>query len=951
MSEFRPDDWRDKEFVLSFAPNKFQNALHRTYKVRDLVDLYFSKHLIRHTKDSEGFSCELVDDTPLPKGKNLRNENAKQWPFLVYDLDQNQSYADASRFLRADGIAFFGYSSFSHMLAKDGGTPEARFRIIVFIKHGFVFASGDDAERKLSAEVYKRAYIAVASRYGLIWDKQCKNIARLFYLPAHNGSQESAANAFIDHEFYRTGAPLDFSKDVDAARSAILTEREQAEAKKKAHSERKAKAADRRKHYQTPGLGEFKERCGGSLDAKTFCCDHAPGARETATGAVEMICLNQIAHSDGADDRLTSFVFNAGEADANGRVQDKPYIGCNHETCTTTLATWDYIDLICVDAGLGVTDLLPYASDASRARFERNRGLPLGYERIGGRITGKTLGLNPITLDLCKDFTVGPRVHDENGTGWGTEIAFKNDSGADVTAVILGRDLQNDEAEVRAGLSDMSLQVATEPAARTLFSSLLNRLQPNGTRTNYSRPGWHDNAFVTAMGEVMPIGATEGCPGRLDQIRSAPVRAKSGSREVFNRLVLGNLHDQRLHHLLLGILIGCAGPFMKLLNLESRLLYLGGASKRGKTTTQELSVAVWASPKRGEGLLFPCKSTLNGLEALLARGRDQTTALDELRQMDERARQGLVFDLAAGCGKSRMKRNLEMQRTITWDAQVITLSGEQSAGQLLSADGPRVAGEVVRMPSIDVGTLPAHDDPRYVKAIAQAARDNFGWLGPDVVQTILKIGYRNDPTLLQTIYDGKLDLLVKSNAATQHESASVFALLWTVGEVLQKVNLLPSEWNIAAAVRWACDTFAQSSEAGLMDPRQTARDALFTYLITNPSKFPFARTGRALQSGYLPLDGWRDADVYFVLVNVFERVVGKHTNTLSFKRYAAEQGFLQTSGKNYTHQRIPEIGYHQHVRIVLPTDASVAAANDDVGGTSNENLVRAAWRFRHRRRA
>jgi len=178
-----------------------------------------------------------------------------------------------------------------------------------------------------------------------------------------------------------------------------------------------------------------------------------------------------------------------------------------------------------------------------------------------------------------------------------------------------------------------------------------------------------------------------------------------------------------------------------------------------------------------------------------------------------------------------------------------------------------------------------------------------------------------------------------------------FALLWTVGEVLQKAKLVPEEWTIEAAVRWACDTFAQSSEACLMDPRQTARDALFTHLITNPSKFPSVRTDRALQSGYLPLDGWRDGDVHFVLISVFERVVGEHTASLSFKRFAADEGFLQKSGKNYTHQRIPEIGYHEHVRIVLPTDASVAAATENVNSASNENLVRAAWRFRRRRRA
>ena len=82
-------------------------------------------------------------------------------------------------------------------------------------------------------------------------------------------------------------------------------------------------------------------------------------------------------------------------------------------------------------------------------------------------------------------------------------------------------------------------------------------------------------------------------------------------------------------------------------------------------------------------MLHTCKATLNGLEAMLARGRDQTTALDEMRQMEEKPRQNLIFNLAAGHGKGRMRKDLTMQNTIEWDSQIITLSGEQSVTELL----------------------------------------------------------------------------------------------------------------------------------------------------------------------------------------------------------------------------------------------------------------------------
>jgi hypothetical protein len=217
-------DWRDAPFELSFAERKTSNAHNHKCTARRFVEDKLSKHKELPEKGTYGFSCALIDDTPHVndkgerKGKNLRNDNAKAWSVLAFDVDGTQSYGDATQKLRDDGAAFCGYSSYSHT------ESVPKFRIVIFLRAPYAFDPDDHA---LACEVFSNAYLVVGAHFGLKFDASCKNAASLFYLPSHNDSEEACRTAFCDTAAFESGEPFDFTPYVEAARVVAIEKAQQ----------------------------------------------------------------------------------------------------------------------------------------------------------------------------------------------------------------------------------------------------------------------------------------------------------------------------------------------------------------------------------------------------------------------------------------------------------------------------------------------------------------------------------------------------------------------------------------------------------------------------------------------------------------------------------------------------------------------------------------------------
>lgn len=916
MSSTIKGDWRDVPLTLSFMQSKFGNASNDSYTPRALIERKFAAHAVGDDKDSFGFSgASLINDTPGnhdgkagvsgKPGKNFTNANVSAVSLLLFDFDGNLHYTEAVRPLKEAGLAFVGYSSFNHGKTDDAGNPVEKFRLVLFIDAPCTLAVGD--QQAVRAKAFALAYMSVAKHFGWpVLDKSCRNAAHLFYLPRHNGSEAAKQNAFID---VVDGEPFDFAPFFNASLAHL--EAEQAKtAKQKADREAKRSAKlERKATFDTTWIWRFRQY--SSFDLKGWAADTLDGAVSTGTGAVELPCPNDENHATNpGDGRRVLFLYNAGDPNDKGGVHDAPFAHCNHGTCN--LGTWGYVDLLAQQNGIDEPPL-EYLSGPDREDYEGNEDLPFGFRRRGDWIEVH-LPDKDEWARVCGDFTVGAHVRDESGEGPGTEIHFVSGK-VQTSAIVRKADLQKDIGEICAGLVQKGLPITTRASLRAHAIELFNRLESTETLTLYSRPGWHGGAFVTSLGEVI------GGNGRLDPARAAPVHAPGGDRASYSG-VLGDLADSRLYHWQLGVMIGCAGPFLSLLGLDSLQLYIGGASGRGKTTSQMLQTSVWGSPEKGQGLLFPCKATVNGLEGLLGRGHGQTTALDELRQMDERSRRDLIFNLATGQSKTRMSRNLDVRKSWTWH-QIITISGEQSPAHLFGGERGRIAGEVVRMPSIDVGCIEPLDDPRFAEQVGQAVKLNHGWLGPDVVRLIIGKGWHVDASALRAIYDGKhAALLQGSYRAADYRSSALFTLLWTVGELLQGAQLLPATWRVEAAVKWAHGTFVDSDDVANMDPMAAARDALIAYIRANPSKFPKAGSVGAEHSGHSGFDGWTLEEggevTVCILVAAFDRIVGGTTTGGAFKAWLSREGLLLKQGKNDLWTYLPGVGDGvRHYRIVI----------------------------------
>ena len=227
----------------------------------------------------------------------------------------------------------------------------------------------------------------------------------------------------------RQARRLTSSTYVAVARAAIIAEREAAAKRKEAKAEKKTKKQERRTNYQTPeALTASIQDCGAVFDAKEFILDCGDHATQSATGAVEAVCPNQDA-TPTAPTIAPRCTLQRGRPERQGRRARTPAYRLQprhlHDDAHTRGA---YVDRLCHRQALTVADLLQYAPTmsarpssatqtcraASGARADASRADDGQRSHLGG---------------FVPRLQVGPRVHDENGAGWGTEISFKNDSG------------------------------------------------------------------------------------------------------------------------------------------------------------------------------------------------------------------------------------------------------------------------------------------------------------------------------------------------------------------------------------------------------------------------------------------------------------------------------------------------------------------------------------------
>src|SRR5262249_20989730 len=137
-----------------------------------------------------------------------------------------------------------------------------------------------------------------------------------------------------------------------------------------------------------------------------------------------------------------------------------------------------------------------------------------------------------------------------------------------------------------------------------------------------------------------------------------------------------------------------AGPLLYLAGQDGGGIHYRGDSSTGKTSEARGSASVWGNP---DSFLMSWRATANGLVGAAVLRTATLLALDEVGAIEGRDLSAAIYQLSAGKGKGRARRDGSLRNPSTW--RIVTLStGETSIGSRIEEDHSRRvrAGQEVR---------------------------------------------------------------------------------------------------------------------------------------------------------------------------------------------------------------------------------------------------------------
>jgi putative DNA primase/helicase len=255
------------------------------------------------------------------------------------------------------------------------------------------------------------------------------------------------------------------------------------------------------------------------------------------------------------------------------------------------------------------------------------------------------------------------------------------------------------------------------------------------------RVGWYFGetdgaAFVLPNHVCGPLPSDE--PLVLTQDPPPLIYRAQGTADAW-RASIGRL-SQGNTRLVFAVSLAFVGALLAALGGEGGGFHLRGDSSQGKTTALHAAASVWGSPLGQNSFVRAWRATGNALEAVASAHSDTLLPLDEIGQCEPREAAQIVYMLAHGRGKERMRDRGGLRKTAAWRVLILS-SGEEAIGDLLARAGrPVKAGQEARLldfpanAGAGLGLFDvlhgAPDGDAFAREIRSAAQANFGTAGP-----------------------------------------------------------------------------------------------------------------------------------------------------------------------------------------------------------------------------
>ncbi|HIJ85443.1 MAG TPA: DUF927 domain-containing protein, partial [Magnetococcales bacterium] len=283
---------------------------------------------------------------------------------------------------------------------------------------------------------------------------------------------------------------------------------------------------------------------------------------------------------------------------------------------------------------------------------------------------------------LSAPLSVIGRSRNNIGEGHGLLVAWNDPDGKRKEWVMPLEMLADDGKEMRKGLLNRGLRMATSLKARRRFLAWIANQRPKKTWIVTRDQGWNGHSYVLPDGVIGfsqdPI-ILEGWDSEKEEIQV------SGELEEW----IENVSLPCLGHrkLMISLIAAFAGPMMYWTSEENFGLHFHGGSSIGKTTTLYVAQSVWGGP-RG---LQRWRSTANALETVASGRNDRLLCLDEIAQLDPRMAGEVAYMLGNGKGKHRALKDGSKAKEKSWRLVYLS-SGEISLSEFVETNGGIMRG-------------------------------------------------------------------------------------------------------------------------------------------------------------------------------------------------------------------------------------------------------------------
>lgn len=500
----------------------------------------------------------------------------------------------------------------------------------------------------------------------------------------------------------------------------------------------------------------------------------------------------------------------------------------------------------------------------------------------------------------------------DQSNGFGLRIVVQDMKGMPATIdVERGALAKMAAADIRSILFEAGLRV--EEDGEAVAVACLKAADPDREIQIFRRPAWHTvegydaPIFITPAGEV--IGAPDSLQAELQATsRMAPEIAKAGTFDGWRDAVTAAISVDGCQHWVIGVIAGFAAPLLSLVGLDTCGINLSGLSSSGKSTAQRLAVSSWSSVHPGKaGLFQSARATSNAIEAMAQRSNGTVLSMDELAHVSGKELAKMIYTIAGGVGRGRMKADASMRESYAWSTFTL-LSAESSLEEKITSDGGEwMMGMAVRIPDIDV-TGVDRNVPASTMAAIGAIERNYGHAGPEFIRRIVESDLHRQPIDLRDTINSNAGLIAGEGAdAGVLRAALPFAILQTAGQIARRVGVIPEATDVPRAITWAWGKFRSSSGAVAMSPEEQA--------ITNLRLWIADRWGSSIrltdaEASPRETVGWHDADAVYIPTSRLREASGGSLKEEAVAKILEDKGFLvrkERDGRLYT-RYVPRVG-------------------------------------------